>query len=302
MQTRVKMVVVGPGECGKSSIINRLRHQSFIFNNETTVGAEFHRINNCEIWDTSGQTRFFEITGLYLREAQVVAFVFDVQNKDYEKQKEYLQKIYKKVKSSCGENFTSFLIATKVDGPLLEEINQQLKDLAKELNVKDENVFKCSAKYNTITHTWNNTPQQGFICILNRAIAVTPQKPAEIKISTPPLFTPEDLHKKYDSIWEQNKNARCTFFSRAKDIFINYASNTFFHLGRNHVDQITAILTDQKNPVTTTDDLLARVEKIQLKNPSGSLARRRAFVNLKKAEYEKIRSTEMGIKHQKPSK
>ncbi len=258
----------------------------------------------------------------YLRNAHVLAFVYDVTGNRKE-QEQYLTEMYEAAKAN-KQSFISFLIFTKTEDKFPPDVAEfeldvimpeleHLGDLTKKLNVHSKNIFICSAKRNTLI--WEKTfPKEKFEFITHRAeeivaiqqkaaaeSKVSGQSSAENKVSSQPSFDPKKLHKKYDRIWEQNKNTRCTFFSRAKDIFINYAYAPF-HWDRNHVDAIQKILLDEKKPVTNVDNLLARVKEINLKNPIGSLARRIAFVELKKTEQPKQGQNHGTEMSRKPSK
>ena len=62
-----KIVVLGESEAGKTQLVNRLIHDEYDDNNQTTIGVEFAtKILDVEggeriklmIWDTAGQERF----------------------------------------------------------------------------------------------------------------------------------------------------------------------------------------------------------------------------------------------------
>jgi Ras-related protein Rab-5C len=86
-----KVVLVGSTQVGKTSLVNRIVHDSFDPRQLSTVGAAYGRreiINsdnvqiNLQIWDTSGQERFRALTPVYFRGAQVAIIVYGVDNQE----------------------------------------------------------------------------------------------------------------------------------------------------------------------------------------------------------------------------
>lgn len=89
-----KLVVVGDGGVGKSSIVYFLVSGKFRNYAESTVGAAYCRYTHqitlqdsiagvrYDIWDTAGQDRYFSLVPLYLREASVVLMVYDAGDPD----------------------------------------------------------------------------------------------------------------------------------------------------------------------------------------------------------------------------
>jgi len=82
----MKIVVLGPANAGKTSILNRYCFQNFLESTNSTVGASFFtktlNIDNTEvtvmIWDTAGQERFRSIAPSILRGANGMILVYDV--------------------------------------------------------------------------------------------------------------------------------------------------------------------------------------------------------------------------------
>ena len=78
-----KIVVIGDAQSGKSSLLFRFIHRRFSPNIETTVLASFYskilatgdRIN---IWDTAGQERYRSMLPAYLKNIDLIIFVFDI--------------------------------------------------------------------------------------------------------------------------------------------------------------------------------------------------------------------------------
>ena len=88
MSTRaevVKIIVVGEGAVGKTSIVKRFTTETFDKLYLPTVGANFYARHATvdgkrivlQIWDLAGQPRFSEVTQLFFRGAKGVVYVFD---------------------------------------------------------------------------------------------------------------------------------------------------------------------------------------------------------------------------------
>ena len=83
-----KMVVIGDAQIGKSSLLFRFVHHRFPKINNTTLGASFyckHDSNhgvNINMWDTAGQERFRSILPIYLKNVNLVLFVYDITSRE----------------------------------------------------------------------------------------------------------------------------------------------------------------------------------------------------------------------------
>ena len=84
-----KLVVMGDISVGKSSLLARYINNTFDQFNESTIGAAFFTKHvqsengenvNLEIWDTAGQERYDSLLPMYYRGANIIIFVFDVNN------------------------------------------------------------------------------------------------------------------------------------------------------------------------------------------------------------------------------
>ncbi|KAI6235250.1 GTP-binding protein ryh1 [Aphelenchoides besseyi] len=86
---KVKVVLVGEANVGKTSIVSRFKNKTFNENYNFTVGIDFysklvrtakHSVK-LQIWDTAGQERFRSLLPSYLRDCAVVLMVYDITNK-----------------------------------------------------------------------------------------------------------------------------------------------------------------------------------------------------------------------------
>ncbi|MEM1658758.1 MAG: Rab family GTPase [Candidatus Jordarchaeales archaeon] len=129
-----KIVVVGDGAVGKTSLIKRYTEESFQSDYIMTIGANF-AVKNVEvdgiliklqIWDLAGQPHFKEVRSSFYKGAVGVMYVFDVCRPEscvnLLNWKEELVKV-------CGE-VPGVLLANKID---LEEHRKVTVDMGKEL-------------------------------------------------------------------------------------------------------------------------------------------------------------------------
>jgi Ras-related protein Rab-5C len=80
---RQKVVILGDSGVGKTCLVNRLVFNMYINYTNPTIGAAFasYRVNDdfiYEIWDTAGQERFHSLLPMYLRNANIIFIVIDI--------------------------------------------------------------------------------------------------------------------------------------------------------------------------------------------------------------------------------
>ena len=148
----VKLIFIGESGVGKTSLIKQFIDKYFIDKKLTTIG---HDILQKEIylsedkkiilniWDTCGQEQFRTINQLFLKNAKIVLFVYDItQKKSFEELKNFW---YEYVISVLGKNIIIGIAANKSDLYQNEEVNiNDAKNFALEINA----IYKeTSAKY-----------------------------------------------------------------------------------------------------------------------------------------------------------
>ena len=86
----IKVIFLGDTNVGKSSVIQRLKNNTFNYNQQPTLTLEHYnliiKINTfvlrMQIWDTAGQEKFDSITSNYYRSTDVAIFVYGIDNKE----------------------------------------------------------------------------------------------------------------------------------------------------------------------------------------------------------------------------
>ena len=89
MDEKIKIILLGEISTGKTSLINAYFDYGFSENEKTSVSSSFFQseiiVNEkqylVDLWDTAGQERFRSLTKNFIRESNVVIFVYDITNK-----------------------------------------------------------------------------------------------------------------------------------------------------------------------------------------------------------------------------
>ena len=85
----IKVVVIGEGGVGKTSLINKYIKGTFNENQGPTNGASFCsktlEINNekyiADIWDTAGNNKYRALSKFFYTDADIIILVYDITNK-----------------------------------------------------------------------------------------------------------------------------------------------------------------------------------------------------------------------------
>ena len=112
----IKLAILGESTTGKTSISNRLLHNTFYERMSNTIGASFMAITRndikYEIWDTAGQERFHSIMSMYYRGADIIFLVYDVsQLETVDKLLRYLENIV----GTLENEYKIFVLGNKTD-------------------------------------------------------------------------------------------------------------------------------------------------------------------------------------------
>ena len=129
-----KIITVGDGSVGKTSIIRRLVYNNFLENTLNTVGMNMahykitlqnNKIINLTIVDTAGQERYKSLGKKYFANADGILFVFAHDNlESFENIKDWM-KIFEE-SSSSRIDIPKFLVGNKND--LESEVDENLID------------------------------------------------------------------------------------------------------------------------------------------------------------------------------
>jgi len=150
-ETTIKVVVVGNGAVGKSSMIQQYCKGIFTRDYKKTIGVDFLekqiQLEDNEIrlmlWDTAGQEEFGAITKAYYRGAQACVLVFSTTDRD---SFEAVESWKNKVEEEVGANIPLVLVQNKID--LLDDAvvrQDEADNLAKRLKLR---FYRTSVKEN----------------------------------------------------------------------------------------------------------------------------------------------------------
>uniref|UniRef100_A0A673GHJ1 Ras-related protein Rab-23 n=1 Tax=Sinocyclocheilus rhinocerous TaxID=307959 RepID=A0A673GHJ1_9TELE len=178
MEVAIKVVVVGNGAVGKSSMIQRYCKGIFTKDYKKTIGVDFLErqiIVNGEdvrlmLWDTAGQEEFDAITKAYYRGAQACVLVFSTTDRE---SFEAISSWREKVEMEVGD-IPTVLVQNKID--LLDDTvikNEEAEGLAKRLKLR---FYRTSVKEDlnvnegTKKHITSN--KQKVLSVSERALSV----------------------------------------------------------------------------------------------------------------------------------
>lgn len=141
MEVAIKVVVVGNGAVGKSSMIQRYCKGIFTKDYKKTIGVDFLErqilVNDEDVrlmlWDTAGQEEFDAITKAYYRGAQACVLVFSTTDRE---SFEAIGSWWEKVEIEVGD-IPTVLVQNKID--LLDDTvikNEEAEGLAKKLKLR----------------------------------------------------------------------------------------------------------------------------------------------------------------------
>ncbi|CAD8047819.1 unnamed protein product [Paramecium primaurelia] len=149
MTEKVKILMLGEGAVGKSSLLNRYVDEKFSENIQATLGVEYRQkiLTQGEnqvivqVWDTAGQERFRVITPIFYRNAQGVSLVYSVVDKDsFQQVQTWIDNLKEQI--DC-EQISIVLVANKCDIQQREVTTLEGQQLAQKYQIK---YFECSAR------------------------------------------------------------------------------------------------------------------------------------------------------------
>ncbi|EGD77802.1 rab family small GTPase [Salpingoeca rosetta] len=120
MASQFKIVLLGEGCVGKTSIVLRYCQQTFNENHVSTLQASFlkKKINlnqqrvELAIWDTAGQEKFHALGPIYYRNSHGAVLVYDITDQDsFQKVKNWVREL----KKMLGSNIALTICGNKSD-------------------------------------------------------------------------------------------------------------------------------------------------------------------------------------------
>eukprot|EP00927_Polykrikos_kofoidii_P032304 TRINITY_DN27567_c0_g1_i1.p1 TRINITY_DN27567_c0_g1~~TRINITY_DN27567_c0_g1_i1.p1 ORF type:complete len:227 (+),score=50.28 TRINITY_DN27567_c0_g1_i1:321-1001(+) len=115
-----KIVLLGDGRAGKTSLVRRYMYDAFEDDVVATVGMDFQsksvhledRTVRLQLWDTAGQERFRSLIPSYIRDAAGAVIVYDVTNRSsFSAVPEWLDA----VRTERGNSAVVALVGNKID-------------------------------------------------------------------------------------------------------------------------------------------------------------------------------------------
>jgi len=151
LETAIKVIIVGNGGVGKSSMIQRYCKGTFTSDYKKTIGVDFLEkqveIDGYDIrmmlWDTARQEEFDAITKAYYRGAQACVLTFSITDRT---SFNAIPCWKQKVENECGGGLPIVLVQNKID--LIEETyiaSEEVEEMSSRIDCR---VIRTSVKEN----------------------------------------------------------------------------------------------------------------------------------------------------------
>ena len=120
----IKILFIGASKVGKTSLIERYRNNTFNAEIKPTVGINYHEVEielknkkfNIQLFDISGDDKYYKIITGYLKNAHGVFLVYDVTDKEsFEQIKIWMKKFQDANKNNKKQNTIFVLLGNKID-------------------------------------------------------------------------------------------------------------------------------------------------------------------------------------------
>ncbi|KAL3869804.1 hypothetical protein ACJMK2_042439 [Sinanodonta woodiana] len=211
VEIAIKVVVVGNGAVGKSSMIQRYCKGIFTKDYKKTIGVDFLErqieVNNEEVrlmlWDTAGQEEFDAITKAYYRGAQACVLAFSVVDRD---SFEAIESWKRKVEAEVGE-ISMVIVQNKID--MIDEAciqPEEAENLAKKLRLR---FYNTSVKENINVDEVFRYLTEKYLEKLNSEEEeehISPQIGSDLINSESPHLNRKENHYRHKNGKHRNKN------------------------------------------------------------------------------------------------
>ena len=127
----IKIILVGESTVGKTSIINRFYLNQFKINTITTVSMNFiqklvdidGKKISLRIWDTAGQEKFKSCNKLFVKNSNIVIFVYDITSKKSFDNLNYWRSF---IINELGDDILFGFVGNKIDLINKEEVSEEM--------------------------------------------------------------------------------------------------------------------------------------------------------------------------------
>jgi Ras-related protein Rab-21 len=119
-EVAIKVVLLGEGRCGKTSLLLRYVQGIFSDRQQATVQAAHldkvimiaRKQVRLAIWDTAGQERFHALGPIYYRGAQAALLVYDLTDPDsFNRVRDWVREL----RAECGQDIVLIIVGNKMD-------------------------------------------------------------------------------------------------------------------------------------------------------------------------------------------
>jgi small GTP-binding protein len=148
-KSHIKLVVLGEGRVGKTSLTLRYVQNKFADREESTINASYLEKDislgksrrKLAIWDTAGQEKFSAVAPIYYRDAEGAVLVYDITMKEsFPKVNKWLQEL----REHAGDEIILAIVGNKMDKENERQIDKGVaEEYARRNNAKH---FETSAK------------------------------------------------------------------------------------------------------------------------------------------------------------
>ncbi len=164
-----KVIIIGPGAVGKTSLLHRFVENKFSFRYKLTIGADFlskiieykpGTTIKLQIWDIGGQDRYKFLRSSFFDGANGALIVFDLSRwHTFEELEDWLKDLHE----YAGKNIPFVLIGNKVD--LIEKSDELSERESAQVFAKKEKTYYVE----TSAKTGENV-EDAFLNLTNRML------------------------------------------------------------------------------------------------------------------------------------